>query len=232
MLAWGGVPAAQGCPPSRGEAAPAQSPQSVSGTPPPCPAVWHHPSVVTLCLLYGVLQKVHAFRIKLLTGSQLLGSVVLHMQLCKGKNCMYAKVSPLYRVSLAQALELSREVEAANAGDIPLEERLALYDRLVAALNEAKSSVRHSISGGAQPRHHPIWKCMPSIFWSIHVQRAPGRTTDQYEGLNRAPSLAGQDCVTSGQAFGLTDYPCMALSRAATLERQQTGHVGHGKQMT
>ncbi len=55
------------------------------------------------------------------------------------------------RVSLAHALDLTREVEAANLGSAPLEQRLALYDRLVAALNEAKSSVRHSISGGAQP---------------------------------------------------------------------------------
>ena len=63
---------------------------------------------------------------------------------------------PCARVSLAHALDLTREVEAANLGNAPLEQRLALYDRLVAALNEAKSSVRHSISGGAQP-------CGPSL---------------------------------------------------------------------
>lgn len=68
------------------------------------------------------------------------------------------------RVALAQALELSREVEAAGVGGAPLEERLALYDRLVAALNEAKSSVRHSISGGVPDTgiSHPGQR-MPTI---------------------------------------------------------------------
>ena len=52
------------------------------------------------------------------------------------------------RVTLAQGLELGREVDAAKAGDRPLSERIGLYDGMLPALNEAKSSVRQSITAG------------------------------------------------------------------------------------
>jgi hypothetical protein len=52
------------------------------------------------------------------------------------------------RVTLAQGLELGREADAARSGGAPPSERIALYDRLLPALNEAKSSVRQSVTAG------------------------------------------------------------------------------------
>ncbi|BDA49634.1 Signal recognition particle subunit SRP68 [Coccomyxa sp. Obi] len=52
------------------------------------------------------------------------------------------------RLTLAQALDLSKQVDEAKAANKPLAEMLELYDSLIAAFNEAKGYVRHSISGG------------------------------------------------------------------------------------
>ncbi|KAK9904768.1 hypothetical protein WJX75_002167 [Coccomyxa subellipsoidea] len=52
------------------------------------------------------------------------------------------------RTTLATALDLAKQVDEAKAANKPLDQLLELYDSLIAAFNEAKGYVRHSISGG------------------------------------------------------------------------------------